>query len=521
MADPQRGTAGTPAWFGLWGDDGALAPAATLAGLPLDETGAAELIMAERPRLQHHVPLNASQGLWYIWDGRCQRPDDSAAIGRLVIDYARRSCELISWAKGEQVKAARARAVLDNPEATETALRKAGEQAAEPWKAAESFHRKLRTSNGQGALIKVLERLAGISAADMDERNPGLLNLANGTYDLRTGLMKPHSPLDMITYCLDAGYNPAATCPEFYQLLWRVCGENANVAHFVLKLLGYALLGENPEQQIYFLCGPTASGKTVLLDVVSAVAGKLAHNSPDALITMQRQGRNARVENSIRGRRLITITEASARMVIDEGQVKRLTGESRISINEHYAKTEAEVPVTWTIVVATNEMPTLTSYDDAMKRRVVVVPMGQTVPEHMRDKALAGRMIENEAEGILAALIWGWHAYQREGLTPPQEVIQETAKYAAEQNTVANFVADCLMLIPAHMNGGGVPAHILMPDAWQTYQAYSQGGTRLLKGEFFRELARQPGISLNESSRRFEGVTLNPAWMTRMVHDGS
>ena len=511
---PRRGS-------GTGTKSGQLDHRATLTGLPYDETGAAELVLAEQPWCLHHVPHNATQGTWYVWDGRCQRPDDSAVIGRLVIDYAKRSCELIDWAKQQVLRRARERAALDNPEATETTLRKAGEQAWEPWKAAEGFARRLRTSNGQAGLARVLEKVAGTSAGTMDEHNPHLVNLDTGTYELTSGQLRPHDPRDMITYCLDVAYDPAAACPEFYQLMWRVCGENANVAHYVLKLLGSALFGANREQQIYFLCGPTASGKTVLLDIVSAVMGKLAHNSPVDLITWQRMGRNARVENSIRGKRLITITEASARMTIDEGQVKRLTGESRVSINEHYAKTEAEVPVTWTIVVATNEMPTLTSFDDAMRRRVVVVPMGETVPEHLRDKTLTERVIAAESQGILNALLWGYHTAAAEGMAPPQEVVQMTAKYAAEQNTVGNFAADCLMLVPLVVTGSGVPAHVTLPEAWRSYQSYSNGGSRLGKQEFFKELARQPGITLNETMRRFEGVSINPTWLDRMNQDAS
>ena len=56
------------------------------------------------------------------------------------------------------------------------------------------------------------------------------------------------------------------------------------------------MIGDNREQKIFFLNGPTASGKSQVLEAVALVIDGLAHNSQNTLNSVSRNGRNARVE---------------------------------------------------------------------------------------------------------------------------------------------------------------------------------------------------------------------------------
>lgn len=503
MTAPERGPAGTWQYLLAW--DGGIATGASLAGMPADETAAARLIKAERGGDGLHY--TATSGVWHVWSGRAHEPDTSGTVGHLILDFGARMRIAIDQARGAVIAGADSQLP---PNATEAAVRQARETAWAPWKAAEKYAAGLMKAPGQSALLAVLERLCTVADEHLDEHHAGLLNVANGTLNLATLELRPHSRADLITYELNTPWTRGVTCPRFWRLLLGVCGGDYEVASYLVKALGYSLLGDNREQKVFFIAGPSGSGKSVLLHVVSEVLGSLAHRSGSDLICVVRHGRNARTENSIRGKRLVVITETSRFMSIDEAQLKQLTGEPVISVNQHYAKTEIKTPVSWTIWVATNDMPNLVNFDAAMRRRVIVIPGGPGYAEWQMDPHLAAKILSTERQGILNMLASGCAEYNRSGLSQPEAVVDATEMYAVEQNTVTSFVLDTIAL-GGWSPGGGIPQH----QAWEVYQQWARGSAHLTRNEFLKHMRSHPGIGYNSVSRRFEGVAWNEDWASK------
>jgi putative DNA primase/helicase len=513
VSDPERGRPGTWEYLGLWrGPEIDLE--ATLRGLPASDLDAAELIRAEQPGRLHYA---VASGTWHIWNGRCHQPDDGDRPFRLISDYAARARLLLDQCRAVTRQRAYLAAGEDAAPAERERMLK---DAWAPWEAAVKYHAGLYRSAGHGALLKMLTGQCGTPGAVLDEHQPGWLNLADRTLHLDGSGWHPHNPADLLPYALDVPWLPGARCPQFCALARRAVGGDEDVFRYLMTALGYAMLGSNPERLIFFLDGPTSSGKSALLHIVRTLLGPLAHASQAALITVVRHGRNARTMNSIRGKRLITITETETRMTIDEGQVKMLTGEREIAVDQHYAKTEIRTPVTWVIFVATNKMPSLTDFEPAMRERVVVIPGGPTIPEHERDKRLADRIIGEEGPAIVAALAAACAQYHRSGLVMPLAVRMKTDTYAAEQNTVENFLADTCQFAGGYAPGG-VAISIHQHEMWLQYLSWSRGGARLGRTEFQKQVADHPLITL--SRRRFEGVFWNQEIMKAMQngHDPS
>jgi P4 family phage/plasmid primase-like protien len=504
MSTPERGPAGTWQYPAFW-DNGVMALEATKRALPVDDHGAAWLIEGEHG--SGWLRRGAISGDWHVWNGKASVPDVSGETDKIVSDLGFRLRVVIDTARQAVATAVHNRMPPGSGEAAEELARK---QAWAEWKKAEAYAHRLATNAGKTALKGFLETTCNVSDDELAERQPGLLNLDTGTLNLATGAITPHNRADGITHVIPIRWNPQARCPRFWDLVWQVCGGDMAVAGYLLKLLGYSMLGDNREQKVIFLSGPSGSGKSVLLHCVAEVMGQLAHRSGADLICVVRHGRNARSENSIRGRRLITITETSKFMTIDEGQLKRITGEPVISVNQHYSKTELKTPVTWTIWVATNDMPNLVNFDAAMKRRIIVIPGGPGLDEAMMDPHLAAKILSTEREGILAMLAKGCAEYFRSGIRDmPDAVFLATEKYAAEQDTVGAFVADTMVI-------GGWGEGIGQHTAWEMYELWSRGGPRLPKTEFYSRMRAQTGILYNGASRRFEGVAWNQDWAVRI-----
>jgi putative DNA primase/helicase len=499
----------------LWDDDGSLSLGATRAALVASDNDAAVCIANEWEGMLHYVPGDAQ---WYVWDGTCHRPDQSMRIHQMCRDWAVRSREAL--------RAARTAIALEIEETAGGRDRRPPDAAlrgeldrrwkAEGWDAAWRYNAGLLKSAGMGSLERYLAGVCGTDVADFEfSRTEGYLNCANGTVSLLTGELRPHNPADMITYCLEWDYRGelASQATGFWGMAVRACAD-AESADYLLRVLGYSLLGRNPEHLFPFLAGPAGSGKSKVLWIVSQVLGRLAHSTSTELIAQVPHGRNARTENSIRSKRLVIMSEMSSRIKLDEAQVKRLTGEPEITVNQHYAKTEIRTPVTWLPFGATNDLPSVASFDSGLRRRIAVIPGGESLAPWEIDVMKAERVLAAEGEAILALLVRAAMRYYRDGLPQPLSVEVETARYVASQDTVDAFTAECC----EKPDGSAAPGAVWETTAsamWMAYREWARGLAYLGRNEFYLKLGAKEGVAYSSGRRRFTGIRLNAEWAMR------
>jgi putative DNA primase/helicase len=116
-------------------------------------------------------------------------------------------------------------------------------------------------------MVKADHRIWG-SYEEFD-RDPYLLNFTNGTVDLRTGAIKGHDPADKISCLVPHDYNPYTPAPMWHKLVTRCtdCDRSGETPEYLLRFLGYALLGRNVEQKLSLIVGAKQTGKSKALDV--------------------------------------------------------------------------------------------------------------------------------------------------------------------------------------------------------------------------------------------------------------
>jgi putative DNA primase/helicase len=74
--------------------------------------------------------------------------------------------------------------------------------------------------------------------------------------------------------------------------------------------------------------------------------------------------------------------------------------------------------------------------------------------------------LAREASEILAWLVWGTLAYQREGLDPPESVKLATESYHAEEDTLGQFIEERCQVGKAHEVRAGL--------LYQAYRDWSE-----------------------------------------------
>lgn len=387
------------------------------------EHGCTDLANSERLVERHASDLRyvAATRQWHVWDGRRWRTDDTGEIERRAKDTAR--------------------AIYREAEAATSAARR---------KELASHAVRSEAASKIAAMITLAQsdaRLA-LRADDLDA-DPWLLNVANGTIDLRTGALRPHRREDLMTKLAPVAYDAAARLDLFDAFLFQTFGGDAELIRYVQKAAGYGLCGDTREEVIFIAHGPTGGGKTTLAEALRAALGDYAAAAdPETFLVSHRDGGAPRADIArLHGRRLVVGVEVDQGRHMAEGLVKQLTGGDTV-VARHLYREHFEFRPQFKLWIFANDAPRVRDDDDAVWRRIRLVPFVHPVPREQRDPQLKITLRDPKFGGpaVLAWAVAGCLLWQREGLGAPPVIESATRSYREAQDPVADFVAECCVV---------------------------------------------------------------------------
>lgn len=294
-----------------------------------------------------------------------------------------------------------------------------------------------------GIAAALVEFAATVDDLDAD---PYLLNVANGTLDLRTMTLRDHDPADRLTKATQAAYRPDADPSVWLEFLGSVLPD-ADERAYLQRVVGQALYGRVTEHLFPVLIGSGANGKSTMYGAVTAALGDYAAVIDPSLLMASEKGRAPGPElMELMGARLVIGSETEEGRKLDEPTMKRLTGGDALTARRLYRE-----PVTWVpshqIVYVTNHLPEVKGNDPAVWRRVRVVPFDVVVPVAERDPMLPERLLLH-ADAVLSWALEGYRDYREHGMREPASVVRATDDYQADSDAVGRFIADGCMTSP-------------------------------------------------------------------------
>ena len=225
-------------------------PAAAIQAAPSFEP--TDLGNAERLVAQHGHDLRYVHPWrsWLVWDGRRWKKDDTGEVYRRAKTTVRDIQLEALHAPDETTKRELENHALDSED-----------------------ERRIK------AMVRLAETESRVLVAlDEIDAHPWLLNVLNGTIDLRTGVLKEHQPKDLITKLITVDYDPNATAPTFEAFLDRITAETADQQGFLRRAIGYSLTGDTSEQCLFMLHGPGANGKSTLVETILGLLANMRDN---------------------------------------------------------------------------------------------------------------------------------------------------------------------------------------------------------------------------------------------------
>ena len=379
-------------------------------------------------------------GSWLAWDGRRWKRDTKGEVVEAAKDVARALWAEVPGA-GEDVRKA--------------LVRWAGQS---------------ESANRIEAMVKLARSSPGVAVepAELDA-DPWLLNVANGTIDLRTGGLRDHRPEEMLTKLAPVTYRPGAPCPTWLAFIERVLPD-PEVRAFLQEVVGYALAAICTEHVLVFGYGVGANGKTTMLQTLLAVFGDYGRQAEPDLLMARREAHPTGMAD-LMGARLVVSTEVDEGRRLAEATVKQLTGADRLKAR-FMRQDFFEFEPSHTLFLAANHRPVVTGTDHAIWRRLRLLPFTVTIAPEDQDHYLVDKL-RAEMPGILAWAVEGCLRWQKSGLSMPEAVMVATEDYRAEMDVLGAFLDECCVVSEV--------AYVSSADLYRSYEDWCQAnGERAL-----------------------------------------
>ncbi|MBZ0089300.1 MAG: DUF6362 family protein, partial [Thermoanaerobaculia bacterium] len=313
--------------------------------------------------------------------------------------------------------------------------------------------------------VAAIERMARADRAhaapsDRWDRDPWLLNTPGGIVDLRTGRLGDHDRALAMTRIATA--TPAEHCPVWLEFLATITNDDAELRAYLQRVVGYCLTGITTEHALFFLYGTGANGKSVFVNTVSTILGDYATTAPMDMFMAATGERHPTDMAGLRGARLVAAIETEQGRRWAESKLKALTGGDKITARFMRQDFFEFIPQ-FKLIVAGNHKPSIRNVDEAMRRRLHLIPFTVTIPPAKRDKTLPERLLA-ESDGILAWAVEGCLEWQRVGLKPPAAVAAATNEYFEAEDALGRWLDECCERGAAHGE-----ATAALYDAWKSW----------------------------------------------------
>jgi P4 family phage/plasmid primase-like protien len=379
-------------------------PAQDGAKAPAGSEDAVGLVVGD---LHHHeLRYVAQMGQWFRWDGCRWAEDRTIEVFDLIRPYVR-AAAFGHKSEGQQRAAARAAIVA-----------------------------------GVEKFVRSDRRIAAV-VGDFDDE-PYLLNTPDGIVDLMTGEMSGCDPARMCTKSTAVGpAAPGTPALRFTQFLMEITGIDADAAEkrsYMQRLAGYALVGDNPEEAFFFGAGTGANGKSVFMNTLRGIMADYCVVASSELFLASRMERHPTELAELRGARLVIASELDQGQRWNEARIKSLTGDTHLK-GRRMREDFFEYRRSFKPFVVGNYRPNLRNVDEAMRRRMHLVPFTVTIAREQREAGLT-RALEQEWPAILRWAIEGCLEWQRIGLAPPKCITAASEEYMSEQDLIGQWLVD-------------------------------------------------------------------------------
>ncbi len=361
--------------------------------------------------------FDRERGIWYVYDGKVWQPDENAlAVAELAKILADRLYTFALQITDEDTRNRYIKRV-----------------------------QKLQMRKNRRTMIEDAKSVYPVSHTVFD-RNTDLFNCQNGTLNLTTGEFRPHDPADFLTMMSGITYDPDAACPRWEQFISEVMCNNAALALYLQKALGYALTGDTSLECLFILYGATSrNGKGTTMETFLKIMGDYGKTSNPEMLSTKFGSTNASGPSEeiarLAGVRFVNISEPEKKITFNAALVKRMTGNDTLNARFLHENSFDFRP-NFKIFINTNYKPSVSDMTLFYSCRLKLIPFKRHFEEHEQDKGLKAFFATPESQSAIFNWCYaGYKLFRKQGLDDPAAVTEATKEYQEESDRIGQFVA--------------------------------------------------------------------------------
>jgi len=319
------------------------------------------------------------------------------------------------------------------------------------------------------------------------------VSVANGLLVLTDGEWRlvGHRREDYRTSKLPIEYNAKAGAPRFEQFLCEIFEGDPDAIDkmtALLEMIGYTLMSHTRYEKYMILNGESGSGKSRVLNVVSALcgAGQVAGVQPSQM--------DSEYHRAYLHRKLANIvSELPEGGVLPDAQIKSIVSGETSTVRPPYGHPFDLRPYV-TVWFATNHMPACRDYSGAVQARTMVIECNRVFRGTGRDDPDLDAKLAAEAPGILNMALKAYAGVvARRRFTDPKSSVAAKAQWLLDTDQVARFIDECCT------QGEGEVQTTLLFDQYQDW-ARNSGISRLLSQQALIRRVKARGFDGGKSS---------------------
>ncbi|EMU9269468.1 toprim domain-containing protein [Enterobacter hormaechei] len=250
---------------------------------------------------------------------------------------------------------------------------------------------RLRAPFSSGKIASVVETLKLI-IPQQDTPARRLIGFRNGVLDTQSGLFSPHSKTHWLRTLCDVDFTPPVEgetlethAPNFWCWLDRAAGKNPQKRDVILAALFMVLANRYDWQLFLEVTGPGGSGKSILAEIATLLAGEDNATSAD-IDTLE----DPRKRASLIGFSLIRLPDQE-KWSGDGAGLKAITGGDAVSVDPKYQNPySTHIPA---VILAVNNNPMrFTDRSGGVSRRRVIIHFPEQIAPEERDPQLRDKI---------------------------------------------------------------------------------------------------------------------------------
>jgi putative DNA primase/helicase len=220
---------------------------------------------------------------------------------------------------------------------------------------------------------------------------------------------------------------------------------DADLALYLQKALGYALTGDTSLECLFILYGATSrNGKGTTMETFLRIMGDYGKTSNPEMLSTKFGNTNASGPSEeiarLAGVRFVNISEPEKKITFNAALVKRMTGNDTLNARFLHENSFDFKP-NFKIFINTNYKPSVSDMTLFYSNRLKLIPFKRHFEEHEQDKGL--KNFFSEPANLSAIFNWcyeGYRLFRASDLADPAAVVSATKEYQEESDRIGQFV---------------------------------------------------------------------------------